>query len=144
MYLQIPYSELSSLIRNKIGSDVEITYVDSSSIEVGTTINMDVFFTKVSKYISAIVSIDRLVGTDLGLYYSINMLGGNFLANKLEPFLSRHVKPDTVELRPSNNVVVHLAAIDQLHDVLEKIDIQGISFEDSNISIAFSIKTDNM
>ena len=134
MYLQISYSELESIIREKTGQSVEIGYVDPQTIKIRKEIK--VFIAK--KKISVNVEVLQVAGTDLILKYDAGL--GLEMAAKGVLIFFKESLGCLVEEKDQNTLVVHLSQIEKLKRLLSAVDLQTISFDDKTIIISFTLK----
>lgn len=141
MKLQITYKEFSELVKAKADKIVELSYVDSKSVNVRYTHMQKVPFC--NKYIPISVDVKiRVEGFENGdmfLAYSAGkgldtIISGVFT---LYPGLRNM---NIVEMQEEQKAVVHLMKVDKVRDALDKIDIHDICFYEEGVKIEFALK----
>ena len=141
MKLQTTYKELSELVKAKADKIVELSYVDSKSVNVRYTHMQKVPFC--NKYIPISVDVKiRVEGFEDGnlfLAYSAGkgldtIISGVFT---LYPGLR---DMNIVEILEGQRVAVHLAKVDEVRDALNKIVVRDICFDTDGVNMEFTIK----
>lgn len=141
MKLQITYKELSELVKAKVDKIVELSYVDSKSVNVRYTHMQKVPFC--NKYIpisvDAKIRVDGFENGNLFITYSAGkgldtIILGVFT---LYPGLRNM---NIVEILEGHTVVVHLMNVDKVRDVLNKISIIDVCFEGKGVDVVFALK----
>lgn len=135
MKLQISYSELESIIREKTGQSVEIGYVDPQTIELRK--DMKVFM--VHKKVSINLEVIKVERTDLVLKYNAGL--GLEMAAKGFLMFFKEILSGIVDDKGSNTLVVHLDQIEKLRGALSAVSLQSICFDDKATIILFLLKT---
>ena len=137
MRLQIPYNELEQYIsknfQQKQVSQIGLTYVDENTIKVNAVVKM-----LISKAVDVNISIKEVAGSDVTLTYQAGMAIELMAKGALKWF--KDSIEDILEEQDNNTLLVHLEKIDQLKLVLEKVELQSISFEPDYINLGFSLR----
>ena len=142
MRLKIPYNEfeqlLSKYFQQKQVSQIRLTYVDESTIKVRAVVKIKLKVLVATIPVKENISIKKVDGSDITLTHqtgtTINLLGERALE------LYEDVVRDMLEVQDNNTLLVHLDKIDKLNIVLEKVEIQSISFEPDYINLCFVMK----
>lgn len=137
MEVRIEYTELEGVIKKNFQKEVGLTYVDPSTVSVSTKIKVFAFV----KNVGIDLKVEKLEGTMLHLVYS-GKLGIELLISPAISFLKRLVpeKTNLISQGTGNRVFVNLAEIDQLKAVLDKVELQSISFDENHIIVEASLK----
>ena len=142
MRLKIPYNEfeqlLSKYFQQKLISQINLAYVDESTIQVSAVVKIKLKVMEATFPVKENVSVKKVDGSDVTLTHqtgtTINLLGERALE------LYEDVVRDMLEVQDNNTLLVHLDKIDKLNIVLEKVEIQSISFEPDYINLCFVMK----
>ena len=132
MYLQISYSELGSIIREKTGQGVEIGYVNPQTIEIRKEIKVFI----VQKTISVNVEVVQVAETDLVIKYNTGL--GLEMAAKGVLIYFKETLGSLVEEQGPNTLLVHLDQIEKLKKLLSIVNLQTISFDERGANISFN------
>lgn len=142
MQLTIPFSELKEMIKKKSGRslDFDLTTVDENTVKVSYEAKVKVkFIGEISKTFTINVCVDKIDGEDLYLSYdgglAINMIVDGILM--LAPQLKN---TEIVDFSQKSCVILHLAKIEEIHKILQQIDIQNILFTEDKLNIVFTLK----
>lgn len=137
MEVRIKYTEIQEFILNNFHKEVGLTYVDPSTVSVSTKIKVFAFV----KNVGVDVKVEKLEGSILHLVYS-GKLGIELLISPAISFLKRLVpeKTNLISQGTGNRVFVNLAEIDQLKAVLDKVELQSISFDETHVIVKASLK----
>jgi hypothetical protein len=84
------------------------------------------------------VSVKKVDGSDVTLTHQTGMAIGLKWEQVLE--LCEDVVKDMLEVQDNNTLLVHLDKIDKLNTILEKVEMQSISFEPDYINLCFVLK----
>ena len=137
MRLQIPYNELEQILSKNLQqkqiSQIRLAYVDESTIQVSAVVKMII-----SKDVDVNVSVKKVDGSDLTLTYQAGIAIELIAKGALKWY--EDVVKDMLEEQDNNTLLVHLDKINKLNTVLEKIEIQSISFEPDDINLCFVLK----
>lgn len=137
MEVRIKYTEIQEFILNNFHKEVVLTYVDPSTVSVSTKIKVFAFV----KNVGVDLKVEKLEGSKLPLVYS-----GKFrielLISPAISFLKKLVpeKTNLISQGTGNRVFVNLAEIDQLKAVLDKVELQSISFDETHVIVEAGLK----
>ena len=141
MILYISIAEAVELIEQKSGKTVRMEVVNKSTITVGYEVNIKIPFIGVkSKTIYIDFIIDKVVDTDLYFHYSTGIMGGDTMINALLSFIPTVNDSKIVEKLKDGSMILHLSEIKQMGNVLDKIQIDSISFDKDSILFEFTPK----
>lgn len=139
MILQVPITEAVSLIKRKTGKAVSMKVVNNSTINVGYQINVKVpLLGHISKNVHMDVTIDKIENNDVFLHYSMRMPGADTVVNTLLAFFANDIH--IVERCDNSCLVIHLYEIEEARKVLDKIDINSVTFDDNAALVQFDVK----
>lgn len=137
MEVRIKYTEIQEFILNNFHKEVVLTYVDPSTVSVSTKIKVFAFV----KNVGIDLKVEELEGSKLPLVYS-DKLGIELLISPAISFLKKLVpeKTNLISQGTGNKVFVNLAEIDQLKAVLDKVELQSISFDETHVIVKAVLK----
>lgn len=137
MEVRIKYTEIQEFILNNFHKEVGLTYVDPSTVSVSTKIKVFAFV----KNVGVDLKVEKLEGSILHLVYS-GKLGIELLISPAISFLKKLVpeKTNLISQGTGNRVFVNLAEIDQLKAVLDKVELQSISFDETHVIVEAGLK----
>ena len=137
MEVRIKYTEIQEFILNNFHKEVVLTYVDPSTVSVSTKIKVFAFV----KNVGIDLKVEKLEGSKLPLVYS-DKLGIELLISPAISFLKRLVpeKTNLISQGTGNKVFVNLAEIDKLKAVLDKVELQSISFDETHVIVEAGLK----
>lgn len=137
MEVRIKYTEIQEFILNNFHKEVGLAYVDPSTVSVSTKIKVFAFV----KNVGVDLKVEKLEGSKLPLVYS-GKLGIELLISPAISFLKRLVpeKTNLISQGTGNRVFVNLAEIDQLKAVLDKVELQSISFDETHVIVEAGLK----
>ena len=137
MEVRIKYTELEGFIKKNFQKEVGLAYVDPSTVSVSTKIKVFAFV----KNVGVDLKVEKLEGSILHLVYS-GKLGIEMLISPAISFLKRLVpeKTNLISQGTGNRVFVNLAEIDQLKAVLDKVELQSISFDETHVIVEAALK----
>ena len=137
MEVRIKYTEIQEFILNNFHKEVVLTYVDPSTVSVSTKIKVFAFV----KNVGIDLKVEELEGSKLPLVYS-DKLGIELLISPAISFLKRLVpeKTNLISQGTGNRVFVNLAEIDKLKAVLDKVELQSISFDETHVIVEAGLK----
>ena len=142
MRLQIPYNEfeqlLSEYFQQKMIRQIKLAYVDESTIQVSAVVKIKLKVMEATVPVKATVSVKKVDGSDVTLTHQTGMAFDLKWEQVLE--LCEDVVKDVLEVQDNHTVLVHLDKIDKLNTILEKVEIQSISFEPEYINLCFALK----
>ena len=137
MEVRIKYTEIQEFILNNFHKEVVLTYVDPSTVSVSTKIKVFAFV----KNVGIDLKVEELEGSKLPLVYS-DKLGIELLISPAISFLKKLVpeKTNLILQGTGNRVFVNLAEIDKLKAVLDKVELQSISFDETHVIVEAGLK----
>ena len=137
MEVRIKYTEIQEFILKNFQKEVVLTYVDPSTVSVSTKIKVFAFV----KNVGVDLKVEKLEGSKLPLVYS-GKFGIELLISPAISFLKRLVpeKTNLISQGTGNRVFVNLAEIDQLKAVLDKVELQSISFDETHVIVEAGLK----
>lgn len=142
MRLQIPYNEfeqlLSKYFQQKLVSKIRLTYVDESTIKVSAVVMIKLKVAKATVPVKENFSVKKVDGSDVTLTYQAGKCI-DLMEERLLEFYEDVVK-DILEEQDNHTLLVHLDKIDKQNTILEKVEIQSISFEPDYINLCFVMK----
>lgn len=136
MEVRIEYTEIEGFIKKNFQKEVGLVYVDPSTVSVSTKIKVFAFV----KNVGVDVKVEKLEGSKLPLVYSGK--GIELLISPAISFLKRLVpeKANLISQGTGNKLFVNLAEIDKLKAVLDKVELQSISFDETHVIVEASLK----
>lgn len=137
MEVRIKYTEIQEFILNNFHKEVVLTYVDPSTVSVSTKIKVFAFV----KNVGVDLKVEKLEGSKLPLVYS-GKFGIELLISPAISFLKKLVpeKTNLISQGTGNRVFVNLAEIDKLKAVLDKVELQSISFDETHVIVEAGLK----
>ena len=142
MRLQIPYNEfeqlLSEYFQQKMIRQIKLAYVDESTIQVSAVVKIKLKVVEATIPVKEKVSVKMVAGSDITLTHQTGMAFDLKWEQVLE--LCEDVVKDMLEVQDNNTLLVHLDKIDKLNTILEKVEMQSISFEPDYINLCFVLK----
>lgn len=137
MEVRIKYTEIEGFIKKNFQKEVGLVYVDPSTVSVSTKIKVFAFV----KNVGIDLKVEELEGSKLPLVYS-DKLGIELLISPAISFLKRLVpeKTNLISQGTGNKVFVNLAEIDKLKAVLDKVELQSISFDETHVIVEAGLK----
>lgn len=141
MRLQIPYNEfeqlLSKYFQQKMIRQIKLAYVDESTIQVSAVVKIKLKVAEATIPVKEKVSVKMVADSDITLTHA----GMAFdLKWKQVLELCEDVVKDMLEVQDNHTVLVHVNKIDKLNTILEKVEMQSISFEPDYINLCFVLK----
>ena len=130
MKLQIPYKELEAFLMNKYDQQVKLQFTNENTISITKKV--------VIKDATVYVSVDKITGNDIILSYQAGF-GIELIFKGALIWFKKSISGFVNELE-DNKLLLHLDRIDQLNNILEKIEIKAVYFDDLNVNIAFIAK----
>ena len=137
MEVRIKYTEIQEFIKKNFQKEVGLAYVDPSTVSVSTKIKVFAFV----KNVGVDLKVEKLEGSKLPLVYS-GKLGIELLISPAISFLKKLVpeKTNLISQGTGNKVFVNLAEIDKLKAVLDKVELQSISFDETHVIVEAGLK----
>lgn len=132
MKLSITYAELQEYVASHYRKNVNLGYVNESTVLISVPIKVLGF----TKQISINLIVKKIEGTDLFLSYEGKM-GIEMLVTPAVSFAKKLVpeKSDWIEVLTDNVIRLRLGDIDKLQKALEKVELKNISFEQEKACI---------
>ena len=140
MEVKIKYSELQDFISHNFKKEVALAFVAPSTVAVSTKIKVFGF----AKSIGVELCVEKVDDSNLHIVYS-GKLGVELLITPAIAFLKRLLpdKTNFITQSSNNRVVVNVAEIEQLEDVLDKVALKNICFDEEHIIIESSLNIPN-
>lgn len=141
MRLQIPYNELEQFLsenfQQKMIRQIKLVYVDESTIQVNAVAKIKLKVAEATIPVKEKVSVKMVADSDITLTHA-----GMAFDLKWEQVLElcEDVVKDMLEVQDNHTVLVHVDKIDKLNTILEKVEMQSISFEPDYINLCFVLK----
>ncbi len=137
MEVKINYTELQDYILSKFGKKVEVSYANFSTITVSTKVSVLGF----SKNIGIDLAIEKIENSVLYVSYGGKM-GIELLVSPAISFL-KHLVPEKagfVEETAGHKLAINLAMLDELKNVLDKVELREIRFDETSINVVAKLK----
>lgn len=137
MEVKINYTELQDYILSKFGKKVEVSYANFSTITVSTKVSVLGF----SKNIGIDLAIEKIENSVLYVSYGGKM-GIELLVSPAISFL-KHLVPERagfVEETAGHKLAINLAMLDELKNVLDKVELREIRFDETSINVVAKLK----
>ena len=136
MKLSITYAELQEYVASHYHKNVNLGYVNESTVSVSVPIKVLGFTNQIS--INLIVK--KIEGTDIFLSYEGKM-GIEMLVTHAVSFAKKLVpeKSDWIEVLADNVIRLRLGDIDKLKKAFEKVELKSICFEQEKASICIGL-----
>ena len=136
MKLSITYAELQEYVASHYHKNVNLGYVNESTVSVSVQIKVLGFTNQIS--INLIVK--KIEGTDLFLSYEGKM-GIEMLVTPAVSFAKKlgPEKSDWIEVLADNVIRLRLGDIDKLKKAFEKVELKSICFEQEKASICIGL-----
>lgn len=137
MEVKINYTELQDYILSKFGKKVEVSYANFSTITVSTKVSVLGF----SKNIGIDLAIEKIENSVLYVSYGGKM-GIELLVSPAISFL-KHLVPERagfVEETAGHKLAINLAMLDELKNVLDKVELREIRFDETSINVVATLK----
>ena len=137
MEIKINYTELQDYILSKFGKKVELSYANFSTVKVSTKVSVLGF----SKTVGIDLAFEKIEDTVLYVSYG-GALGIELLVSPAISFL-KHLVPeqaDFVEETAGHKLAINLAMLDELKNVLDKVELREIRFDETSINIVAKLK----
>lgn len=142
MRLQIPYNELEQFLsensQQQLINQIKLAYVDESTIQMSAVVKIKLKIMVVTIPVKEKVSVKMVADNDITLTHQTRMAFDLKWEQVLE--LCEDVVKDMLEVQDNHTVLVHVDKIDKLNTILEKVEMQSISFEPDYINLCFVLK----
>lgn len=137
MEVKINYTELQDYILSKFGKKVGFSYANFSTITVSTRVSVFGF----SRNIGIDLAIEKIENSVLYVSYG-GALGIELLVSPAISFL-KHLVPEKagfVEETAGHKLAINLAMLDELKNVLDKVRLKEIRFDETSINVVATLK----
>lgn len=142
MKLFIDFPELAGFAREAINKPLDLTLscIDNKTVKVSLTNDIVIPIVGITKSVTTSINlaIEKFDGEDLYVTYD----GGfrnNPLVNRLLALLPKW-EVGAVELYQRSKAIVHLSKIEQVHEILKKVEIKNIHFEEDLMLVDFDLQ----
>jgi hypothetical protein len=139
MQVSISFTELTCLIQKETGQSVRLAYKSSNEVVVSYKVSVNTrLFGPISKQLQTCVkllsvSTDKVdFQLDAGILNGVLYLASSFLLNKLPPGL--------LESFANGRGTLRLSAIPQLKPVLERLEIENVWLDSTNLHLGARTK----
>ena len=122
MKASVTYQELQRLITEQTNKPIRFDYVDSKTIKVLYELDLGLLKKKVGIDLRVL----DIVGTDLRVRYSAGF-GMDGMVGIALGFVRDKIPAGLMEELPNHELLFHLATIDKLKPVFERIDVKDIN-----------------
>lgn len=140
MQLNIPLTELSSLIKAKAHKDIQLGQISERTLNIGYVMNVKVpIIGTINKTIEIRITVKSIVGDDLHLSYDAGA-SGDLIIKGLVKLIPQEKFSSTIDFKENSIVTLHLGKIEKLQEPLKYIQINDISFNEEEAKIDFSLK----
>ncbi len=130
MKILMTYPELQQLLADKVEQPLSFAQVDAKILRVFTEIKA-LFLTKT---LHVDMRIEELKGTDLRVSFGEGMASA-MLLNVVMKMIEGKVSEAVFEQVGNGGIVVHLSAIDQLSEVLQKVTLYDLNLTPEGIEL---------
>lgn len=121
MKASVSYQELQKLVFEQTQRPIRFEFVDDKTIKVLYELNLGIM----KKSVGIDVRVLDIIGTDLKVKYSSGF-GMDGLVGMALNMVRDKIPAGLLEELPEHVLLVHLAQVDQLHPVLERIDLKDV------------------
>ena len=122
MKASISYQELQRLISEQTQQPISFEFVDNKTVKVLYELNLGIMRKKVSIDLKVL----DIVGTDLRVRYA-GGFGMDGLVRMALNMMRDKIPTVLLEELPNNELLVHLATIDKIKPVFERIDVKDVN-----------------
>lgn len=142
MKLLIDFPELAGFAREAINKPLDLTLscIDNKTVKVSLTNDIVIPIVGITKSVTTSIklAIEKLDGEDLYVTYDEGFRN-NPLVNGLLALLPKW-EVGAVELYQRSKAIVHLSKIEQVHEILKKVEIKNIHFEEDLMLVDFDLQ----
>lgn len=138
MIIAIRYSEAEQYIVQHFQKEVKFKLMENSQLNISTPLKVLGFV----KNIGINISVVKIEEEKVFLTYS-GKLGIDLLVSPMISFLRKLLpeKANFIRTDTDNMIVVNLQEIDEIQSVIEKIDLQTITFDEDSFRIEAKLKS---
>ena len=122
MKASISYQELQRLISEQTQQPISFEFVDNKTVKVLYELNLGIMRKKVSIDLKVL----DIVGTDLRVRYA-GGFGMDGLVRMALNMMRDKIPTGLLEELPNNELLVHLATIDKIKPVFERINVKDVN-----------------
>lgn len=122
MKASISYQELQRLISEQTQQPISFEFVDHKTVKVLYELNLGIMKKKVSIDLKVL----DIIGTDLRVRYA-GGFGMDGLVRMALNMMRDKIPTGLLEELPNNELLVHLATIDKIKPVFERIDVKDVN-----------------
>lgn len=122
MKASISYQELQRLISEQTQQPISFEFVDNKTVKVLYELNLGIM----RKIVSIDLKVLDIVGTDLRVRYA-GGFGMDGLVRMALNMMRDKIPTGLLEELPNNELLVHLATIDKIKPVFERIDVKDVN-----------------
>ena len=122
MKASISYQELQRLISEQTQQPISFEFVDNKTVKVLYELNLGIMKKKVSIDLKVL----DIVGTDLRVRYA-GGFGMDGLVRMALNMMRDKIPTGLLEEQPNNELLVHLATIDKIKPVFERINVKDVN-----------------
>ena len=135
MKASISYQELQRLISEQTQQPISFEFVDNKTVKVLYELNLGIMRKKVSIDLKVL----DIVGTDLRVRYA-GGFGMDGLVRMALNMMRDKIPTGLLEELPNNELLVHLATIDKIKPVFERIDVKDVNMLDEALEVVGDFK----
>jgi len=140
MKIELSFSETEKMIESKTDKKIQLSHVDDSTIKVVFPTSIHVPFVRnITKNISMNLSVDMKGTNILALVYDGGIAVNGVFTGALN-LIEDEPKFNFVEKADNHQLYLHLDQLEQLRDLLTKVDIESINVIESGFSITCKLK----
>lgn len=136
MQLNVTFTEIENLIKQKAQRDIHLSAIDRRTIGVSTDISIPLVGTKEVKVQLTLEEINN----EYALLFYNNGIGVDLAIKGVLKFIEMQSNVSYVHGLPNNRIKVQLNKIPKLQSVLKTIEVQNLSFMTSNMELNFKLK----
>ena len=136
MVLNINYSEIQDIIKQKVNKDIKLSPVDSQTICVSIDISLPLIG---KKEVRVQLKLEVINNQYALLSYS-NGLGVDLVITAILKYLEMQSNVSYVQGLPDNRIKIQLNQIPQAQSALKAIELQALVFTNSCAEIEFALK----
>lgn len=136
MKIDLTYAEIEKYLKDNKKQDFAFSYVSPSAIQVETNVNVS-FFTK---HIVFDISLDKIVGDDVYLLYSLSNSNDIVVRTAFPLFRPRLNSKLPMADIGGDTVVVHLAKVKHLDSALKVLQLKDARFDSIGVVMSLNIR----
>ena len=136
MVLNVNYSEIQDIIKQKVNKDIKLSPIDSQTVCVSTDISLPLIGVK---KVNVHLRIED-VNNDSALLSYKNGIGVDLVITAILNFIEMQSDTTLVQGLSDNRIKINLNQIPKLQNTLKKIELQTLSFSSENALLKFKMK----